>query len=258
MAEKMVVTSLNWVMGDWVTGSDAAFLSQLKPVLAELRRKNVAVIGFSDRDRAEIEPLRTALNWSDPFVVESGSAIFTPVDHNPFSVPMGEQDGAYFVAEFGCPYVQSRAGLRVLANLISHPLKGFGDFTVPQLERFLKISEEVAHRAKAREFSEPFMTPKAVETDVLVKAAKEMGFEIVLRDPETTRFSELVGGGASVSEAIAQIISAYKQDNAAASVVVLGTEADRQSVLSATETVNDWAAVIVRSQDEWLAQLKHL
>ncbi|MEL6816866.1 MAG: hypothetical protein AAFP03_18980, partial [Cyanobacteria bacterium J06598_3] len=155
--------------------------------------------------------IRESLGLTAPFITESGSGIFTPVSHNPFNPALGEKDGDYYVEILGCPYVQARAGLRVIANIISHPLKGFGDFTVDQLKRFSKVSEEVAHQAKAREFSEPFMTPKAVEAEALTQAAEEMGFEVVLRSPEEGRFSELIGAGAGIVPAIQRLVSAYQK-----------------------------------------------
>ncbi len=199
-----------------LTAWDEVFLqamqadAALPPLMADLKGKGVPVIVFTQRDRAELEPIRQQLDWIDPFITESGSGIFTPVGHNPFTPALGEQDGAYYVQELGCPYVQARAGLRVLANALAHPLKGLGDFTVPQLQKFLGISEQAAHQAKAREFSELFMTPKAVDSAVLVQTAEEIGFGIVLRDADESRFSELIGPEAGLGAAIAPLIAAYQ------------------------------------------------
>ena len=257
MANGVVVVSLDWVMG-----AEADLLAQIKSALAALKERAVAVVGATACDRAEVEPIRAELEWHDPFITESGSAIFTPVHHNPFSEPLGEQDGDYFIEELGCPYVQARAGLRVLANLMSHPLKGYGDFTVPQLEKFLEVPEDVAHRAKAREFSEPFMTPKAVAADALVQAAEEMGFQVVLRDPAKNRFSELVGAGASLAGAIAQLVDAYRQENSDAFAVAIGQEEElalfSAGAFSTKEHKGKWAEVEVRSPEEWLERLSSI
>jgi len=185
----------------------------MKSALSWLKADGAAVILFSECDRAQLEPIRQDLDLDDPFIVESGSAIFTPVVSNPFEEAsqkaLGDRDGDYFVMQLGCPYVQARAGLRVVANMISHPLKGLGDFTIPQLQRLSSLSEEAAHRAKAREFSELFMTPKAVRPEVLEQAAEEMGFNVIWRTSEESRFSELVGAGASLTAAAAALLSAY-------------------------------------------------
>ncbi|MEL7511029.1 MAG: haloacid dehalogenase [Cyanobacteria bacterium J06554_3] len=218
MANRIILTALE---GALVGSLDdeavlAGAIAQVKPTVQRLMDLDMPIVVFTQRDRAELEPIREQLGLTSPFITESGSAIFTPVDHNPFATPLGEKDGQYFVEQLGCPYVQARAGLRVIANEVSHPLKGFGDFTVPQLQKMAKLTEPVAHRAKAREFSEPFMTPKAVDSAVIRQAAEEMGFGLIVRSPEESRFSELLGAGAGIEPAAKQLIEAYAQqaDNA--------------------------------------------
>ncbi len=240
----------------------------LPQMMASLKGKGVPVIAFTERDRAELEPIRQQLNWIDPFITESGSGIFTPVAYNPFSQALGEQDGDYYVQELGCPYVQARAGLRVLANSISHPLKGFGDFTVPQLQKFLGISESDAHQAKAREFSELFMTPKAVEPAALIEAAEEMGFGIILRNSEESRFSELMGAEVGLAAAIGQVIAAYQNQLAAGETLhVLNLNSRGDEVAMQTEftrlidwqglIVIDWQGLIVSAPTDWTVGVKN-
>ena len=221
--------------------------SRMKEMILEQQRAEVPVIVFGDCDRAELEPIRERLGISGPFIVESGSAVFTPVDNNPFDPPLGEQDGNYYGYELGCPYVQARAGLRVLANEISHPLKGFGDFTVPQLERTMQLSEDEAHRAKAREFSEPFMTPKSVDLDELKQAAKEIGFDVVLKPSAESRFSFLVGAEASLAGAVRSLISAYQALKKGGPLNVVGISAqveDLQALATVGEGMN-WSGVLI-------------
>ncbi len=184
---------------------------QLRPAIAQLQSLGIPVIVFTNRNRTEFEPIRQQLGLVAPFITESGSAIFTPADHNPFTPSLGEREDDYFVLALGCPYVQARAGLRVLANVVAHPLKGFGDFTVPQLQRLAGLSESAAHQAKAREFSEPFMTPKGADPAVLQQAAKEMGFGMIVRSPEENRFSELLGTDVSLARAVQAVIAAYQR-----------------------------------------------
>ena len=219
-----------------------------REAIAQLAEKGTAVVLFGDSDRAEIEPIRERLGITAPFIVEGGSAIFTPVNSGLFEEPLGEQDGNYYVYELGCPYVQARAGLRVLANAISHPLKGFGDFTVGQLERSLKVSEDDAHRAKAREFSEPFMTPKSVDLNELKQSAKDIGFDVVLRDSADSRFSLLRGADASLTAAAEAVVAAYeKQITGADSLKVVGiaSQQDELDCLSEAEGVTDFRGVLV-------------
>ena len=116
---QIVFTALKGALVDtaWVSGTlngtfDADY-SQVKGAIAQLQSQGTALIMFTDCDRAELEPLREQLGLTSPFLTESGSAIFTPVSHNPFESVLGEKDGDYYVEALGCPYVQARAGLRV-------------------------------------------------------------------------------------------------------------------------------------------------
>ncbi len=246
-------------------GGDEALRDEIREAIAQLKAKDIPVIVLTECDRAELEPIYQQLNLTAPFITESGSGIFTPVNHNSFDPALGEQDGDYYVQELGCPYVQARAALRVLANGISHPLKGFGDFTVPKLEQFLKISETAAHRAKDREFSEPFMTPKAVDTGVLTKAAKEIGFDIILRDPEENRFSELVAAGVSLSAAVAQVVNAYQNQASfekALQVIGVSRHAEELGTLAEACRSAAWKGLSVLPTDEigmgWLKAIAPL
>ena len=229
--------------------------SKAREAIAQLAKKSIPVIVFGDISRAEMEPIREQLGLTAPFIVESGSAVFTPVENSPFNAPLGERDGDYYLYELGCPYVQARAGLRVLANEISHPLKGFGDFTVQQLERSLQVSEEAAHLAKAREFSEPFMTPKSVDLESLKQSAKDMGFEAVIREDKDSRFSLLKGAEASLTSAAGAVIAAYGEAEAALQVGGLAISQEEIDALSAAKGTYDWTGVLLSMQPDatsWL------
>ncbi|MGI8932750.1 MAG: HAD-IIB family hydrolase, partial [Phormidesmis sp.] len=91
MTEQIILTALE---GMSLSVVDCA---QLRPVLAQLRTKGVPVIAFTERYRAELEPIRHQLGWVEPFITESGSGIFTPVNHNPFELAPGEREGDYYV-----------------------------------------------------------------------------------------------------------------------------------------------------------------
>lgn len=258
MTNQIVLTALDGVLLN--SFEDCALL---RPVMAQLHAKGVPVIGFTERDRTELEPIREQLGWIDPFITESGSGIFTPVNHNPFAPALGEQAGDYYVQTLGCPYVQARAGLRVMANMISHPLKGFGDFTVEQLQRLESLSSEAAHRAKAREFSEPFMTPKAVEAAVVCQAAQDIGFKVRVRSPEDSRFSELLGPEAGLGSAAGQIIAAYQRQlppEATLQVLGISSWAEELTALSKCNDSIDWTGIAMNdlSLASWISAVQTL
>ncbi len=260
MAEWIVVTGLEGALLNLAEAGSGADQVPLKRAIAQLEAKGIPVIVFTDSDRAEVEPIREQLGLVSSFITESGSGIFTSVNQNPFKVPLGERAGEYYVKALGCPYVQARAGLRVMANVIAHPLKGFGDFTVPQLEKVTQLSAAAAHRAKDREFSEPFMTPKAVDAAVLRQTAEEMGFGLVLRRPDEGRFSVLMGPEAGLGLAIQRVIAAYQQlsENEPLKVLGLSAQADDLEVLAAACGSAEWTGLAVAGPSDWLAAVDPL
>lgn len=261
MANWIVVTGLEGALLNEMDEGSEADNGPLKRAIAQLEAKEVPVIVFTDSDRAEVEPIRERLGLVSPFITESGSGIFTPVNQNPFKVPLGEREDEYYVEALGCPYVQARAGLRVMANLMAHPLKGFGDFTVPQLEKAMKLSEAAAHRAKDREFSEPFMTPKAVDAAVLRQTAEEMGFGLLLRSPDEGRFSVLVGPEAGLGLAVQRVIAAYQQQMAGSEplkVLGLSAQMDDLEELAAACGSAEWTGLAVAGPSDWRAAVAPL
>jgi mannosyl-3-phosphoglycerate phosphatase len=115
-------------------------------------------------------------------------------------------DGEDYMIELGCPYVQARAALRVIANQLHHSLIGFGDLDIERLQKLSGLSAVAAQHAKARDFSELFITPKAVPTDQLVSVVEDMGFQVVVGD----RFCQLIGPTAGTDRAVRQLIDLYQ------------------------------------------------
>lgn len=176
------------------------------PVLETLKQKGIPVIPVTSKTRAEVAALIQTVGITDPFVVENGSAIFIHRGTCPFALPEGEDDGPYRVVGLGVAYVMARAGLRVLAQAIGRPLKGFGDFSVEQIQTLTGLSEADAQQAKAREFSEPFMTPKNVTPEKLMNAAESIGFQVVVGD----RFSHLIASSAGKGGAVCELVEHYR------------------------------------------------
>ena len=176
------------------------------PIIRQLKQLGVPVIPVTSKTRAEVATLRQDVGLTDPFVTENGSGIFVEVNHNLFSEAPGDQEDDYYVVSLGCPYVQARAGLRVIANELQHSLLGFGDMTIERLQKYTGLSATDAQEAKAREFSEPFITPKSVTSDQLVEAVAAVGFKVVVGD----RFSHLIGPEAGKGNAVKQLVELYR------------------------------------------------
>ena len=126
------------------------------PRLEWLKAKQIPVIPVTSKTREEVETFRRQMNLTDPFIVENGSGVFIPLDYSPFEAPQGEQVEDYRLLQLGCSYVMARAGLKAIAQSLGRPLKGFGDWSVEQIQTLTGLSTVDAHQAKAREFTEPF------------------------------------------------------------------------------------------------------
>ena len=176
------------------------------PRLEWLKTQQIPVILVTSKTREEVETFRRQMNLTDPFIVENGSGVFIPLDYSKFDLPEGEQVGDYRLLQLGCSYVMARAGLKAVAQSLGRPLKGFGDWSAEQIQVLTSLSTSDAYQAKAREFTEPFKTPKNIPTDQLKQAVQDMGFQVVVGD----RFSHLIGSEAGKGRAVRQLTQLYQ------------------------------------------------
>ena len=188
------------------------------PTLARLAERGMPVVPVTSKTRQEVAQLRQDVGLDGPFVVENGSAIYIPMAQTAFSLPTGEAVDGYQILPLGCNYVTARAGLKAIAQDLGRPLKGFGDWSVDQIVQLTGLSPAQAKQAKAREFSEPFMTPKNVPADQLREAVEAMGFRVVLGD----RFSHLIGAEAGKGNAVHRLVSLYQGDGSRVTTIGLG------------------------------------
>ncbi len=185
------------------------------PTLQWLEQRQIPVIPVTSKTRQEVEWLRQAMGLTGPFIVENGSAIYVP----PAALPGPNRlESGDEPIQQGCNYVTARAALKVVAQRIGRPLKGFGDWTVDQVAQLTGLSLEAAQRAKAREFSEPFMTPKNVTAEALQAAAEEVGFQVVMGD----RFSHLLGPEAGKGPAMEQVLGLYRDAWPTVPIITIG------------------------------------
>lgn len=202
MPQLIIFTDLDGTLLNGETYDYAATV----PIIQQLKSLKIPVVPVTSKTRAEVSTLRRDVGLTDPFVTENGSGIFVEVNHNPFNEPPGEQEGDYYIVDLGCPYVQARAALRVIANELRHSLLGFGDMTINRLQKYTGLSAKDAQEAKAREFSEPFITPKAVTPEQIVETVQSVGFKVVVGD----RFSHLIGPEAGKGNAVKHLVSLYQ------------------------------------------------
>ncbi|WOD40401.1 HAD-IIB family hydrolase [Nodosilinea sp. E11] len=200
--------------GTLLNGETYAYQAAL-PTLAQLTKRGIPVVPVTSKTRQEVAQLRQDVGLHDPFVVENGSAIYIPLDQDQFALPSGDDVDGYRVVQLGCNYVTARAGLKAIAQDLGRPLKGFGDWSIDQVVQLTGLSPAEAKQAKARDFTEPFMTPKNVPADQLREAVEAMGFRVVIGD----RFSHLIGAEAGKGNAVQQLVKFFQTNNPEAQTI---------------------------------------
>lgn len=175
-------------------------------VFQELEQKNIPLIPTTNRTRAEVEELLQKFQLVNPFIVEYGSGIFIPQDNSHFSAPATNIVDNYHLHQLGCSYTEARAGLKVVQEEINKILRGFGDMDEENIKSLIDDSKMAARKAKAREFSEYFLTPNRLEIKQLEEVAEEYGFKIF----PGTNLSLIMAQGASNTKAIEWLVQNYQ------------------------------------------------
>ena len=188
------------------------------PVLEELKSKQIPVIPVTSKTRQEVETLRQEINLSDPFIVENGSAIFVPLDSKEFFIAAKNEREGYHLECLGCTYERSRLGLTTVGTILEEQLRGFGDLSENEIAQLTGLPDPEVKRAKAREFTEPFITPNGVSPERLKQVVEAQGFQVVVGD----RFSHLIGNGAGKGKAVHWLVQHYQLTKESEKLVTLG------------------------------------
>ncbi|MGF1493342.1 MAG: HAD-IIB family hydrolase [Microcoleaceae cyanobacterium] len=245
----LVFTDLD---GTLLNSDDYSYQAAL-PTVRKLQAQNVPIIPVTSKTRAEVEVLCQQIRLQDGFIVENGSAIFIPqVQNVAANVSAMESvqelenraNGAlrfandtlqassysrkvenpatpqntYQIQQFGCSYAEARTGLAILAQQLGVTLTGFGDLTEVEIADLTGLSLVEAQRAKQREFTEPFITPKAITSEQIQQITESLGFEVVIGD----RFSHLIGQDADKGRATQWLINQYQASNPQTKVMAIG------------------------------------
>ncbi|MGF1486881.1 MAG: HAD-IIB family hydrolase [Prochloraceae cyanobacterium] len=206
------------------TDLDGTFLNQddykydaAIPMVEKLKKRKIPVIPVTSKTRQEVETLRTALDLQDPFIVENGSGAFVPIDNDRFALPETEAKD-YYLELFGCDYPRARDGLKKVAEILGEDLRGFADLRDEEIQELTGLSLEEVKLAKAREFTEPFLTPGNIAPEKLKEVVASLGFRVVVGD----RFSHLISKDAGKGKAAKWLEKQYLLKSSANRVVTVG------------------------------------
>ncbi|MEM9538306.1 MAG: HAD-IIB family hydrolase [Cyanobacteria bacterium P01_E01_bin.42] len=177
------------------------------PLIHRLKSENIPLIPVTSKTRAEVADLRAAIALEDPFIVENGSGIFIPAGDRRFPVTGGEIRDGYAILQLGLTYAEARAELRQLESRLGVTLQGFGDLSVTEIQQLTGLPADDARRAKQRDFTEPFVTPKTIPGAQIATSVKELGLQVRVGD----RFSHLIGANAGKGKAVRKLVASYRE-----------------------------------------------
>lgn len=131
-------------------------VADARAALELLKAQEVPVVLCSERSAAELIWLQQALDIREPFICESGAAVYIPRDYYVELTGMGENGPDWEVIEFGLPYAKVNAALRRVAASLQIPILSLEDLDPDQLSRELGMTTSEAERALCRQYDAPF------------------------------------------------------------------------------------------------------
>lgn len=221
---------------------DSYSFAAAEPALALMRRHRVPLVLATSKTRAEVEELRTRLDNRDPFIVENGGGIFFPrygdfrrdglhrdghhprdsgfpLDDRPphdIAFPLGEgeanladihpvsaidESGGYLRVTCGVGYETIHDFMRDTGARLG--ARGFGDMTDDEVASRTGLTLEEAHRARRREFTEPFLIDGEERLAELRREAARAGLAIT----RGGRFHHLVAVGQDKGAAVPLVVA---------------------------------------------------
>lgn len=226
----MVVTDLDGSLLDFHTYSWQA----ARPAITLLKRRRIPLVFCTSKTRAELVQLRQKMGLNDPFISETGGAIW--FDAGPGTTrPAGAKKlaGLYAIV-LGLPYRQLRRELIAYRDKQRLDIIGFGDLPALEIGKLCEVPDDVAPLAKIRDFDEPFFfaQPPAQKTiDQLCRYFARRGMRII----QGGRFFHLVGDS-DKGKAIARLRQWFDAEwGGAVTIIGLGDSPNDISLFEAAD-----------------------
>src|SRR5579862_5223369 len=153
--------------------------------LAEIARRRVPLVLVTSGTRAQLEPLRSKIEHSHPFITESGGGLFLPDGYFSLRLEGASRVARYFCIPFARPYVEAAAAVQEIAAQTGASAVGYAQMTAREIAHNTGQPVREAELERQREFSERFFfageTPASVER--FAEAAAEQKWQAIPGDP---------------------------------------------------------------------------
>jgi mannosyl-3-phosphoglycerate phosphatase len=152
--------------------------SDARTALHLLSSHGVPLVLVAHQCAAELLRLQREIGLRQPFIAESGAALFIPRDYFADLPGLGASAGDWEVVEFGERRAVVCDALYQVADRLGMAVTGFSRLSAEQLAMHQGLSAHEAHLALQREYDEPFFLPGSgsQERTKLFNAMRHAGF----------------------------------------------------------------------------------
>lgn len=168
--------------------------SAAQGMLNWLREHNVPVIPVTSKTRVEVRALRDQMRLKGPYVIENGAALYVP-DEAPYAAQaqnegLTQQEGEW-VKAFAPPRAQWLRWLNHVAEQLPNAFTCFSWLGDAGIASATGLSEEHAHLANRRDYSEPVLWQGSdAEKQRFMRLAERQGYSVI----EGGRFLHVTSG----------------------------------------------------------------
>lgn len=175
-------------------------------VIRELQERECPIIFNTSKTQEEVLEIREKFEFSHPFIIENGAAVFIPKGYFSEMPDDCEDVGDFWVKAFCHTREHWLAMLANHAHQFSGEYKGFSQFSVKELAELTGLSEHNTQQALNRQYSEPLHWLGDESTKALfIEYLEELGAYIL----QGGRFMH-VSGYCDKGQAQAWLIEQYK------------------------------------------------
>ena len=235
----IVFTDLDGTLLDFHTYS----MEAAGPALHRLDELECPLITVSSKTRAEVDALTGLPAKPLVFITENGSALYIHQDMGVEQAPPLETTGDYSVLCLGSAYANIVRRLEEAQKACRVVIHGFSSMSTSEVSTLTGLDLDAAARAKAREFSEPFLFKGTADGfRRLTQALERSGMRCIKGD----RFWHAIGGRCDKGIAVRKALAIFRENYPGTiwESIALGDSPSDVPMLEAADT-----AVIIRKHD---------
>ena len=201
--KKVLLSDLDGTLLDLKSYSFAQSEASVKA----LKQKGIPIVFCSSKSRVEQEHYREALEISDPFIVENGSAIFIPKGYFSKPIPFNTyQTEHYEVIALGKPVSYIREVIHEARTYLSLSFLCYFDISAEEVSMHTGLDLKSSRRAMQREFSETILKGKVNEPFLNFLAQNG------LRNIPGSKFQTIISDKADKGKAVDILLALYENE----------------------------------------------